>query len=327
MFPYLEKNYTQAQWFYGSYEANMLKSLKGNVKFMKQIAYLINSNTEEFEPVIGTDSISLEFNEQKEIVTKWSIRDTYETKYKSFIEDKILSVKHHSEDFVELFEYDAITGLSNKYIKINKEGSKTEQRLKIEIQKDGSIYHSDKDYDIQYDSDERIICKKANYRNFEIIYDYLSPVKKGYYTKTYHTDNEISTFEKYSYDDDTLVEKIMYRNDAVRSKQMFFYDERKRLFQCLTLYDDDSFENHYYFYNEKDLLIEDKISYPGRTMGTCDFFEYDIQDNVIKTRDNSFQYTYDQFGNWTEKLEISNEKVVQRTTREFDYFPKGLHVV
>lgn len=326
MFPYLEKNFIQAQWFYGSSEANMLKSLKGNVKFMKQTDYLINSNTDEFEPVLGIESISLEFNEQKEIITKWSVGDSYETKYKSFIEDKILSNKHHSANSVELFEYDDATGLANKYTKISNDGRKTQQNLKIEIQKDGSIHHSDKDFDVQYDNYERITHKKANYRDFEIVIDYLSYSRKEYYTKTCYLDNQMDTFEKYSYDDDTLIEKIIYHNEVFRSKTMFFYDERKRLFQRLKFYDDDSFENHYYFYNDKDLLIEDKISYPGRTMGTCDFFEYDVHDNVIKSRDNSFQYTYDQFGNWTEKLKISHEEVIQRTTREFDYFANGLHI-
>ncbi|WP_281632398.1 hypothetical protein [Flavobacterium luteolum] len=326
MFPYLEKNYQKAQWFYGSSEANMLKSLKGNIKFMKQTAYLINSNTDEFEPVLGIESMSLEFNEQKEIITKWSVGDSYETKYKSFIEDKMLSNKHHSANSVELFEYDDAMGLANKYTKISSDGRKTQQNLKIEIQKDGSIYHSDKDYDIQYDNYERITSKKANYRDFEIVIDYLSFSKKGYYTKTYYIDNQMDSLEKYSYDDDTLIEKIMYRNEAVKSKKMFFYDEKNRLFQCISFNDEDSFENHYYFYNDKDLLIEDKISYPGRTMGTCNFFEYDVHDNVIQSRDNSFQYTYDQFGNWTEKLEISNEKVVQKTTREIEYFANGLHV-
>ena len=70
-----------------------------------------------------------------------------------------------------------------------------------------------------------------------------------------------------------------------------------------------------------------KICSEGRKTETCDFFEYDIHNNVIKARDTSFQYTYELHGNWTEQLKLSHGVVICKITREFEYFPFGLRSV
>lgn len=62
-------------------------------------------------------------------------------------------------------------------------------------------------------------------------------------------------------------------------------------------------------------------------MGTDHLFEYDQYDNLIKTTDRSYEYKYDQKGNWIERVEIYRGEISNKTTREFTYFPAGLHLV
>lgn len=325
MYEYLEKNFDHSNWFYESYYGSKLNNLQGNIKFMKQTKYWLNRDTNELEFENGTASFSFEFNREKEIITALTNEEKYETKYRNFKEGKIISQRHCPDNSFELYEYDEATGLSNKYITINREGIRTEYPRTIQILKDQSILYSDKNFMINYDQYGRVKHNKVN-TNFEYVYDYLPAAKKGYYIKTSFTNEKISCVEKYNYDD-YIIEVVMYRNNSVSNKKMMFYDETDKLIQDLTFFDDDSFESHYYFYNDIGLLIEDKICSEGRKTGTCDFFEYDIHNNVIRTRDNSFQYTYDKNGNWTERLELSNGVVICKIIREFEYFPFSLRSV
>ncbi|MTH17385.1 hypothetical protein [Flavobacterium sp. LC2016-01] len=325
---YLEKNHNISNWFYSSYYGSKLENLKGNIRFMKQTAYDFDTEINAFKLVDGTACFSLEFNRQKEIIRELDGKERFETKYKNFKDQKVSSKEYLPDNSIELYEYDEVTDLVNKYININKNGIRKEKELKIEKLKDGSMIHHSEHFSYYYDAYDKITLQKANYSDLEIVYDYSTFGRRGYYTKTSHQNDKINSSERFS-QENYILQSIMNRDGVFSSKRMFFYDETNQLIQQLTFWDDDSFENHYYFYNEKGLLIEDKISYPGGKIGTCDFFEYDIHDNVINSRDRSYQYKYDEHGNWIEKIEIASARneILYKTTREFEYFPKGLHVV
>ncbi|QSB25338.1 hypothetical protein [Flavobacterium sp. CLA17] len=293
---------------------------------MKQTTFEFNKETQVLELRKSSENFSFEFNREKEIITEVSGDDLFEIKYKNFKEKKILSKHYFPDNSTELFEYDHRTGLANTYIKI-KEGIKTHEQLRIELLEDGSIIHSNVSMEVHYDSDGHTMLEKYRNSDLEIIYDYSGFGKKGYYTKTQRIRDQMQVVEKYGNKNNFLTEYILYKNNIVSSKKMLFFDETDKLVQYLTFFDDDSFDNHYYFYNERGLLIEDKISLPNGYMGTHHLFEYDQYDNLIKTTDTSFHYKYDQKGNWTERTEIYRGEIFQKTTREFTYYPGGLHLV
>ncbi|MFD2943013.1 hypothetical protein [Flavobacterium notoginsengisoli] len=325
---YLEKNHNISDWFYSSYYGSKLENLNGSIRFMKQTAYDFDTDINTYKLVDGTDCFSFEFNRQKEIIRRLDGKERFETKYKNFKDKKITSIEYLPDNSIELYEYDEATDLAIKYININKDGVRKEKELKIEKLKDRSMIHHNEHFSNYYNANDRIILQKANYSDLEFVYDYSTFVKKGYYTKTSREKDKINSIERFS-QDDYILQSIMNHDGIFSSKRMFFYDETNQLIQCLIFFDDDSFENHYYFYNEKGLLIEDKISYPGGKIGTCDFFEYDIHDNVINSRDRSYQYKYDEHGNWIERIEIASARneILYKITREFEYFPRGLHIV
>lgn len=324
---YLEKNYDISNWFYSSYYGSKLGNLKGNIRFMKVLAFDFDTEINAYKLINGTASFSFEFNRQKEVIRELGGQEKFETKYKSFKDGKIISREYLPDHSIELYEYDESTHLANKYININKDGVRKEKELKIERLKDGSIIHYTENHNYYYDPYDRLKLEKSNDSDREVVYDYSTFGKRGYYTKTSYLKGQISSVERFSQDNYILM-SILNRDGIFLSKRMYFYDENNQLIQLLIFFDDDSFENHYYFYNEIGLLIEDKISYPGGKIGTCDFFEYDLHHNVIKSRDYSYQYKYDEHGNWVEKIEIrsATNQILYKTTREFEYFPKGLYL-
>ncbi|MDA6070881.1 hypothetical protein NJT12_14790 [Flavobacterium sp. AC] len=62
-------------------------------------------------------------------------------------------------------------------------------------------------------------------------------------------------------------------------------------------------------------------------MGTHHLYEYDVHDNLTKTTDRTYEYKYDEQGNWIERIENYRNEVFQKTIREFTYFPRDLHLV
>jgi len=326
MYDYLEKNCNMSNWFDMVYFEYKLKNLKGAIKLMEQTVYEFNKETQVFELENSGDNFSFEFNREKEIIREIRGKNIIETKFKDFTKRKILSQEYFSTNTIELFEYDEETDLANKYIKI-KNGIKTEEELKINVLKDGSIIHFNVNFEVRYSVDGNKRLEKSRDSDLEFVYDYSGYGKKGYFTKTQRIREEIDVVEKYGNKSDFLIEKVLYRNNIISSKKMLFFDETDKLVQLLTFFDDDSFENHYYFYNDKDLLIENKISLPNGYMGTHHLYEYDLHDNLTKTTDRTYEYKYDEQGNWIERIENYRNEVFQKTIREFTYFPRGLHLV
>ncbi|WKL48975.1 hypothetical protein Q1W71_04130 [Flavobacterium pectinovorum] len=326
MYEYLEKNCAMSNWFDKVYFTNKLKNLKSAIKFMKQTTFEFNKESLVWELRKSSENFSFEFNREKEIIREVSGDGLFEIKYKNFKEKKILSKHYFPDNSTEFFEYDQQTGLANKYIKIN-DGVRTEQALKIDILEDGSIIHSNVSMEVHYDSDGHTLLERDRNSDLELIYDYSGYGKKGFYTKTQRIGDQIHVVEKYGNKNEFLIGRISYRNNIVSSKDMLFFDETDKLVQYLKIFDEDSFDNHYYFYNDKDLLIEDRISLPNGYMGTDHLFEYDQYDNLIKTTDRSYEYKYDQKGNWIERTEIYRGEISNKTTREFTYLPAGLHLV
>ncbi|MBB4804565.1 YD repeat-containing protein [Flavobacterium nitrogenifigens] len=323
---YFEKNCNTSNWLESSYFHNKLKNLKGSVKLIKQDAYGYNGETQLFEMENGSDNFSFEFNREKEIIRELGGQGVIETTYKDFKKHKKLSETNTYTNTVELFEYDEETDLANRYIKI-KDGVRTEQELKISIHKDGSIIHSNLDFEVHYNTDGNIVHEKSRNSGLEFVYDYSGYGKKGYYTRTQRIGDQIGFVQKYGNSSRCLIELILYRDNVLSSRTMLFFDENGNLIQNMRFFDDGSYDNHYYFYNDRNLLIEDKISLPNGYYGTDHLFEYDQHDNLIKTTNTSYQYKYDQQGNWIERIETYRNDIYGKITREFTYFPSGLHVV
>jgi len=177
MYDYLKKNCNMSKGGNMVYFEYKLKNLKGTIKLMKQTDVNFDKETQEFELEKSTDSFSFEFNREKEIIRELRGKNIIETKFKDFKKEKILSQEYFSTNTIELFEYDEKTDLANKYIKI-KDGVKTEEELKINVLKNGSIIHSNVNFEVHYSVDGNKRLEKSRNSDLEFVYDYSGYGKK-----------------------------------------------------------------------------------------------------------------------------------------------------
>ncbi len=82
--------------------------------------------------------------------------------------------------------------------------------------------------------------------------------------------------------------------------------------------------SEFFIYDNNDLLLEKRISSEDSESYTVRKYDYDFYGNLTREEGDwnnaEFQYTYDGYGNWTERLEIKESIVFCKTTREIKYY-------
>lgn len=121
-----------------------------------------------------------------------------------------------------------------------------------------------------------------------------------------------------------LLEEIFHRKEG-QEKFSYKYDQKGNRIEH-TAYD----IKYSYQYNDKGQVIEENIHDEMDKISTKTIIKYDKKGNFIKktahyldvsTKENyTYQYTYDQKGNWVKRIEYKDKNPIQITERVIEYY-------
>lgn len=122
----------------------------------------------------------------------------------------------------------------------------------------------------------------------------------------------------------TTPEEIFHRKEG-QEKFSYKYDQKGNRIEH-TAYD----IKYSYQYNDKGQVIEENIHDEMDKISTKTIIKYDKKGNFIKktahyldvsTKENyTYQYTYDQKGNWVKRIEYKDKNPIQITERVIEYY-------
>jgi len=301
-----------------------LSNLKGKIKKLDQKEYHLNDEKIALELTSGTPTFILLFNEDFKIIEEYGNLNKYKATYFQFIEGKEYS-REWLDNYgnviqIELFEYDSYSKLATKFYKRNENGVEEHKYLGIEEVSRNKIIHHNLHFDDVY-FDNKLIESNANYSTLKFKFEYFD----DFYIKRRYMNETLEGLEKFN-KNDFLVENIQYdKNGIVTRKEIRNYDENDNLIEIYSSRSENGFqEPEIFIYNDINLLVEKKRLSKDFEFYTVRQYEYDFQGNLIREKGDwnnaKFQYKYDEFENWIEKLEIKASKIVCRTTREIEYY-------
>ena len=301
-----------------------LSNLRGKIKKLDQKNYLLNDKKDALELNGGTLTFIFFFNEQGEIIQEIGALGKSIKTYKSFIKDQIIRWEWFDDggNLTQCWFYEYPNNSEFATFFNAKRFDEAEQHIILNIENldaNSFIYHG-KDFDEYYVNNELIESKtKDNYLIFR--YEYF----EDSYTQSIYTNQILTSVEKFN-ENDFLLEKIEFdKKGAITFKHNVTYDENDNLTKTYTSRSEDGFEEpEIFIYNDNNLLIEKKRLSKDSELYTARQYEYDLHGNLVKEKGDwnnaKFQYTYDEFNNWTERLEIKASKIYCRTTREIEYY-------
>jgi len=149
-------------------------------------------------------------------------------------------------------------------------------------------------------------------------------------SKTYNKDEEIAEHIERKYEDNLLVEEIIFMNGEVVEKHEFKYNSDNLIDREIVIYSDETKETWYYKYNNQKKLIE-KRSQPESDEYIVYLFEYEnnkiLSEKEFENEEHIIEknYKYDENGNLIAFLfkDIVEEKEM-KVINEYDTYGNKL---
>jgi hypothetical protein len=320
---YLTKNYKNSDWFNGN-TPYRLKNLIGSIKKLEQKEYYLARDGRTLEATPNVSSFTLFFNRQFEIIEERGNAGRYAVTFRSFIEGNVLETKWFDENGkivqLEVFDYGDSSDFPTEFYTKRIDG--TESRIVFTLDtldKDSFIYHG-RSFDELY-VDNKLIERKANYSELKFKYAYSA---NGYVKASFMGD---AIFDEERFDaENYLIKIISYDHKGlVVSVEERKYDSSHNLVET----EEHDLKTDFYSatlckYNTENLLIEKKQSDKNGVVYGYNHYEYDPKRNLIREqgdyKNTEIKYVYDNVGNWIERVEIEQSKVIHKSTRQIEYY-------
>lgn len=224
-------------------------------------------------------------------------------------------------------------------ILFNDQGNKIEENI---YYSKGSLYSK---RILKYDNNQNIIE--------ENIYNYLPNGNlDGQYTSKFYnkyddkgniveqcgcnSDNNLNKNTSYMYDDKrNLIEKNWYEtDDGLGRKDTWKYDGKGNVIENIWYKSNGSIVKKWiYKYDDKKNIIEEIIYNSNSNSDYTLYYKYDDKGNEIEVNTysldedlrtkhtcQSYNYNYDETGNWTKRTEFENAITIEITAREIEYY-------
>ena len=314
--------------------------LIGNVASVKETTKMFGPNgllvdnspnmTDFFETVLEFDQNGL-LKEKKILKLNGELHERY--LYNGM--NKLLLLEQYKDNelfFVTKYSYTA-SGILSRWVKRNTSGEELEVKefkfkdgkVIAEIRKNSGIQH-----EIRYEHNGDRIVSEERYTNqrlksrTEFIYDtHGHKIEEA----TYDANGDLMYYVQYEYENDLLILEL-YRNKAqeITRKVTFQYDENQNVV-FMSIFDSDQIETiETNSYNEQNLLIEQSITENGNEIWRQNY-TYNDNGKVIESvsfdgvnRESiAYEYSYDDHGNWIQRVLILNGKPYQALKRSIEY--------
>ena len=285
--------------------------LKGNVQYFSEISKYQNR----------IEGVACTFNEQGNILTKWILN---EKNYTEFIPDKIYEynqngrlIKITENNQLTEFQYDKsgnqITKLRYAYNQLVERESKTyngrnlliKEEMVLTLKNIQSLGHREHTYN---ECDNLIMTK---FMSSELEYKNISWMS--------------NRIEKYEYDNHGNRNKITTINDPSTEITTEKFDENDKNIWFKRTQDDKVIAEGHYKYDK----LGREVEFTGTVHNIRINYDNDKNDRTINYFENDpnkpygtekYVYTYDNLGNWTKEIKITNGQEEYTKARTIKYF-------
>lgn len=186
-------------------------------------------------------------------------------------------------------------------------------------------------YEYKYDNKGNVV-ERNNFGKLDRKYEYDN---MGNQVKESMFDNEgLMGYWLYKHDDKgNRIERTGFMNNDFIERWVMEYDNNKRLVKEYMVNEEPNDTPTYliktYQYDNKGRLITFISTDPETKVNSIDKFKYNIQNEIIEhfsinnfqgTEDRiNYRYTYDNNYNWTQRIELDNDKPMRLVERRIEY--------